>query len=138
MKQILLLISIIMLFASGSKAQVLAFNEESVVQNNNVCFYNKFDSSAKIYKYHKRGYGGMITGEIIMAAGGVVFLGGSASNSRYAILPEILGAVIVGVGFDVFLASSIVFIVSRNNSGSWRKRYSIIGNKYQVGLAYNF
>ncbi len=136
MKAILFLLLIALPF-SGVKGQNVLLNDTTFRQKEHFVSYNKYDSLERIYKYnyHRKGSGGMITGGVIMAGGGILLLSGSIQNSLGYFL---LGYIVAGTGADIFIISSIVYLCNKNNSSYEQKRYSIVGNKNQLGLAYNF
>src|SRR4051812_8112697 len=67
MKYILLFLLVFSAFCVS--AQNLAFNEPTFLQGGPTYSLNHYDSTGKIYGYHRRGYGGVIIGGSIVAAG---------------------------------------------------------------------
>jgi hypothetical protein len=137
---------LIVLFSCSSQlsAQSLAYGNAAFSNGNALTLHPDYLPQENETHHHTKGTYGMIVGDSLMVVGGAISVAGISHDQDHAGLngAEFIGAMGAVAGVYVFVISGIVYLVHKNreahNTAHINDRFSIIGNKDQIGLAYNF
>ncbi len=146
MKAIIFLLLITLSF-SEVKGQSLAFNEPTIHQYEHY-YINVHDSLIKLPKYHckatRDGFHELIISRGCLAAGGALYLISTTpainnyhNQSGLIFLIATASFIYSGAGYLVIGLVQLTVGTIRDHE-TYDRRFSLIGDKNQLGLAYNF